>query len=39
MVPPPTPLPSVKRTGAEDADGEAEGLTLGETDARAVGEG
>jgi hypothetical protein len=39
IVPPPTPLPPVKTTGAEEADGEAEGLALGERDAFVLGEG
>src|SRR5712692_10208128 len=39
MAPPPTPLPSAKSTGAEDAEGGAEGLALGEMDARVLGEG
>src|ERR1700730_8645156 len=37
MVPPLTPFPSVKSTGAVTAV--ADGLALGETDARVVGEG
>jgi hypothetical protein len=41
MVSPLTPFPSVKRTGAVEAETEAAGLALGETetDARVVGEG
>jgi hypothetical protein len=39
MVPPPTPFPSVKSTGAVEVETEAAGLALGETEAWAVGEG
>jgi hypothetical protein len=41
IVPPVAPFPSVYSTGAVDAEAETEaaGLALGETDARADGEG